>query len=280
METYVMKKISYLFVLLAMVMLTSCNFENEPIIRYEVNADNPEESYVAEIITGKINSSPKEFFFDYDPNVKIDRLVAVGSRNAILTSMTWPSGMLDYSNVYYDIPLSDEVVSWVIEFPKKRNRPSKNELQKMCVDYINNAGFSIDTLHKPSYRLVITDVDKFKKASVASKTKQNVYYGNVYSQSIRVKDNHIAIIKHNKEGVIQNADMLELGLRDFHHIPTLNEVDSILTNERIYLKPEFYSEPKSVEEVNEMLSEYGLSLVPTGEEMMVVTFSVKDEAVK
>lgn len=49
METYVMKKISYLFVLLAMVMLTGCNFENEPIIRYEVNADNPDESYVMEI---------------------------------------------------------------------------------------------------------------------------------------------------------------------------------------------------------------------------------------
>ena len=39
------------------------------------------------------------------------------------------------------------------------------------------------------------------------------------------------------------------------------------------MKHDFYAESKSVEDVNVMLSEYGLSLLPTGEEMRVVTFS-------
>lgn len=269
-----MRKLRFLFVLLAMVSLASCNYEEEAI-RYEVTSENPNECYVAEIVPGNVSSNPNEFFFEHNKKAKVDRLVISGSRNAILTSMTWPSGLLDYKNVCYDIPLSDELISWVIKFPKKRNKPSNDELKKICNDFIKNAGFSIDTLYKPSYRLIISDIERFKKESNATKTMQYVYSGGIFSQTIYKKKNLVTVnLNTYKEGVIQDVNLLALGLRDFHHIPTLNEVDSIYANDKVFFKPEFYSGQKSVEEVNEMLSEYGLSLEPTGEEMMVVTFSI------
>ena len=270
-----MRKLRFLFVLLAMVSLASCNFKDEAVIRYEVKSENPNESYVAEIVPGNVSSNPNEFFFEHNKKAKVDRLVISGSRNAILTSMTWPSGLLDYKNVCYDIPLSDELISWVIKFPKKRNKPSNDELKKICNDFIKNAGFSIDTLYKPSYRLIISDIERFKKESNATKTMQYVYSGGIFSQTIYTKKNLVTVnLNTYKEGVIQDVNLLALGLRDFHHIPTLNELDSIYANDKVFFKPEFYSGQKSVEEVNEMLSEYGLSLEPTGEEMMVVTFSI------
>jgi hypothetical protein len=163
----------------------------------------------------------------------------------------------------------------VIKFPKKRNKPSNDELKKICNDFIKNAGFSIDTLYKPSYRLIISDIERFKKESNATKTMQYVYSGGIFSQTIYTKKNLVTVnLNTYKEGVIQDVNLLALGLRDFHHIPTLNEVDSIYVNDKVFFKPEFYSGQKSVKEVNEMLSEYGLSLEPTGEEMMVVTFSI------
>lgn len=269
-----MRKLRFLFVLLAMVSLASCNFKDEAVIRYEVKSENPNECYVAEIVPGNVSSNPNEFFFDHNKKAKVDRLVISGSRNAILTSMTWPSGLLDYKNVCYDIPLSDELISWVIKFPKKRNKPSNDELKKICNDFIKNAGFSIDTLYKPSYRLIISDIERFKKESNATKTMQYVYSGGIFSQTIYTKKNLVTVnLNTYKEGVIQDVNLLALGLRDFHHIPTLNEVDSIYANDKVFFKPEFYSGQKSVEEVNEMLSEYGLSLEPTGKEKMVITFS-------
>ncbi len=267
-----MRKLRFLFVLLAMVSLASCNYEEEAI-RYEVTSENPNECYVAEIVPGYVSSNPNEFFFEHNKKAKVDRLVISGSRNAILTSMTWPSGLLDYKNVCYDIPLSDELISWVIKFPKKRNKPSNDELKKICNDFIKNAGFSIDTLYKPSYRLIISDIERFKKESNATKTMQYVYSGGIFSQAIYTKKNLVTVnLAPYKEGVIQDVNLLALGLRDFHHIPTLNEVDSIYANDKVFFKPEFYSGQKSVKEVNEMLSEYGLSLEPTGEMMQVATY--------
>ena len=123
-----MKKVKFLLVLLAMVSLASCNFKDEAVIRYEVKSENPNECYVAEIVPGYVSSNPNEFFFEHNKKAKVDRLVISGSRNAILTSMTWPSGLLDYKNVCYDIPyipLSDELISWVIKFPKKKKQTIK-----------------------------------------------------------------------------------------------------------------------------------------------------------
>ena len=54
----------------------------------------------------------------------------------------------------------------------------------------------------------------------------------------------------------------------------INKINIITPETRIKIKPEFYFSSKTVEEVNEMLSEYGLSLEPTGKDMMVVTFSI------
>lgn len=277
METYVMKKISYLFVLLAMVMLTGCNFENEPIIRYEVNADNPDESYVMEIFPDKTLMTLDEELTGIGTSY---RKVRNGGKRYILGALLRCSGEDCCNELIYNMSLPKDNSSLVLTYKNERGRLSKDEFKSALDNYVKYSGITADTTYKPSYKITVADTDKFANATDVD---QNIYMGTNFDTYVNDYSYYERIIDENQpkdiDDLVQSIWMLTGNLRTFHHIPVLHE-KSAFKEIRIKIKPDFYSEPKSVEEVNEMLSEYGLSLVPTGEEMMVVTFSVKDEAVK
>lgn len=279
-----MKKSIIYLALLVMVMLTSCGSVDGQVIRYQINAENPSKSYIAEIIQGKVDDKDKTSLV-FTSTKKNDQFVMIGSRTGILQHFVM-SPQYDKNIEQWRVVNSDEIVSWVLTYPEKRESPLGEELKQICIDYIKNAGFNADTIYTPSYKLRIVNNEKFQEScdidKILKKDKdipQGKVCGTTYFYG--VSDFYQ---KKYDNGVIQYVDgvmgELKSDLRNFHNIPLVYTYDESFTDKKIYLKPDFYSEPKSVEEVNEMLSEYGLSLELTGKEMMVVTFSLKDKPAK
>ena len=270
-----MKKLKLFVVALAMVSLASCNFEEkkENVIRYEVNAENPADSYVAEIIPGKI-------FYDRDEdltnNKETYRKVRVGGKRYTLGAMLICSGESGSNDVVYKVAMPKDKSSFVMTFEEKKEVLSREQFKSVLVDYVKNSGVISDTIYKPSYNLVVVDNDKYADATDVDQAI--IMYEN-YAEFITDDVYYTRITNRFQptsiDDFVQCIWMLTNNLRTFHHIPVLHTDDYAFSETRIKIKPEFYSEQKSVEEVNEMLSEYGLSLVPTGEEMMVVTFRDK-----
>ena len=266
-----MRKLRFLFVLLAMVSLASCNFKDEAVIRYEVKSENPNESYVIELSTSENCRS-------WNPHVLTDTLtLPSGSRTGMISRTLIHCYANFGKDIMYETIPSYEYCTMKVIYPEK-----KVSNKKLLDDFINNAGITSDTTYKPSYKLVIINNDKYSEY-IADQTLvkkgcgsgiQKDYYDFCCNISY---DEKLVDKKHT----ITNIWHLIHNLRTFYHIPvfvddtfSLNIYTSYFTIDK-----SFYSGQKSVEEVNEMLSEYGLSLEPTGEEMMVVTLST-DEPIK
>ena len=133
METYVMKKISYLFVLLAMVMLTGCNFENEPIIRYEANADNPDESYVMEIFPDKTLMILDEELTGIGTSY---RKVRNGGKRYILGALLRCSGEDCCNELIYNMSLPKDNSSLVLTYKNEKGRLSTDEFKSALDNYV------------------------------------------------------------------------------------------------------------------------------------------------
>ena len=157
-----MKKSIIYLALLVMVMLTSCGSVDGQVIRYQINAENPSKSYVAEIIQGKVDDKDKTSLV-FTSTKKNDQFVMIGSRTGILQHFVM-SPQYDKNTEQWRVVNSDEIVSWVITYPEKRESPLGEELKQICIDYIKNAGFNADTIYTPSYKLRIVNNEKFQES--------------------------------------------------------------------------------------------------------------------
>ena len=339
-----MRKLRFLFVLLAMVSLASCNYEEEAI-RYEVTSENPNECYVAEIVPKRIKyyNSNEDITNDKETYKK----VRTGGTRHTLEALLVCSGSHSSNDVMYNISMPADESSLIIKYKEKKGRLSTEEFKSVLDNYIKHSGITADTTYKPSYRLIVTDSDKFTKAT---NVDQSIHMATNYSKYISDDSYYTRITNEYQpdsiNDLVQCGWMLQNNLETFHHIPIvsitndywwnykfsftqdstfhiimndsgsrilidgndhfswsgsdgddnfklevndnivryivkdelkyeydINKINIITPETRIKIKPEFYYGQKSVEEVNEMLSEYGLSLEPTGKEKMVITFS-------
>lgn len=259
-----MKKMRFLLAVLMMMLLASCD---RTVFKYEVESENPEESYNAELILGKYHKYKNNDLFDNGN--KPYRRVVHASRSDILSRFLIASDEILSNDIMYNITESGDNCSLSINDLNKYPL-DKKDYKRLFDDFVKNTAIVADTTYKESYELKITDEDKFRKAKNINQTikltpKETVFSGNGYYQQIEKND--------TIDGFVNNMRMLTNNLRTFHHVPVLHHDYSIFTETRILMKHDFYAESKSVEDVNVMLSEYGLSLLPTGEEMRVVTFS-------
>ncbi len=257
----------FLFVVLAMMSLASCN---KTVFKYEITSENTEESYNAELIYGTYLRYKNNDLFDNEN--KPYRRVVYASRPYILSKFLIASDEILSNNIMYNITDSEESCSLSISDLNKHPL-SKNDYRKLCDDFVKNVSIVADTTYEMSYRLNVSDEEKFAKAKNINQTikltpDEIVFSEDGYYQQIKKQNDTI-------DGFVNNIRMLTNNLRSFHHIPVLHQDYSMFTETRILIRPEFYAESKSVEDVNVMLSEYGLSLEPTGGEMMTVTLTSK-----
>lgn len=259
------------------MMVLTCTYD-KPItkeslpIRYE--GKTTEYGYKAEFKYGKHSATDRECLFSEYSKVK-NPIVNESRRNILEYMINVLEDDLD-DNVMHNVKMFDEECSFAVEF-EKNTLTNEALYETMIQDMVKYAGINADTIYQTSYKLVISDKDKFD--SISSENIYNSYsewktylkycegyYHKLYS--VFDESNNATKI----EGLQVNTRMFLRNLQTAHGVPVLMEYDSIY-NRIIKLHPDFYSEAKSVEELQVMLSEYGMSLEPTGEEMMVVTFT-------
>lgn len=260
-----MKKVKFLLVLLAMFSLTSCDFKEEPSIRYEVNSENPDECYVAEIVYGYVESEEEN---TDGIDLELERKVWNTDRRNVMLDLLLLSGKMDSNGVIYNISMPEENTSFVITYPEKRKSPNRSEYKQILSDYVKNAGIITEYKHKPSYNLVVSDSAKFSEAKYIDQTINTGY--NHY----QFRDNDGFYIKVVNYPYVCDISQLICNLRTYYSIPVIfDNTNKEFLDTRIELTGlGFYSKNRSFEKAEETLSILGLSLEPTGEMMQVATY--------
>ena len=261
-----MRKLRFLFVLLAMVSLASCNYEEEAI-RYEVTSENPNECYVAEIVPEETECSKEENLVNYI-DLESERKVWNGDRRNTLATLLLHSGEVISNDMIYNISMPKENTSFVITYPEKRKSPNRSEYKQILSDYVKNAGIITEYKHKPSYNLVVSDSAKFSEAKYIDQTINTGY--NHY----QFRDNDGFYIKVVNYPYVCDISQLICNLRTYYSIPVIfDNTNKEFLDTRIELTGlGFYSKNRSFEKAEETLSILGLSLEPTGEMMQVATY--------
>ena len=264
-----MRKLRFLFVLLAMVSLASCNYEEEAVIRYEVTSENPDESYVAEIVPEKIKHSKEENLVNHI-DLESERKVWSADRRNTLATLLLHSGEVISNDMIYNISMPKENTSFVITYPEKRKSPNRSEYKQILSDYVKNAGIITEYKHKPSYNLVVSDSAKFSEAKYIDQTINTGY--NYY----QFRDNDRFYIKVVDYPYVCDMSQLICNLRTYYSIPVIfDDTNKEFLDTRIELTGlGLYSKNISFKKVKETLSILGLALEPTGEMMQVVTYSI------
>ena len=260
-----MKKVKFLLVLLAMFSLTSCDFKEEPSIRYEVNSENPDECYVAEIVYGYVESEEEN---TDGIDLELERKVWNTDRRNVMLDLLLLSGKMDSNGVIYNISMPEENTSFVITYPEKKETISSDEYGQIFDEFVKNAEIITDTTYKQSYKLVISDSVKFSEAKYIDQTINTEY--NHY----QFRDNDGFYIKVVNYPYVCDISQLICNLRTYYSIPVIfDNTNKEFLDTRIELTGlGFYSENRSFEKAEETLSILGLSLEPTGEMMQVATY--------
>ena len=260
-----MKKVKFLLVLLAMFSLTSCDFKEEPSIRYEVNSENPDECYVAEIVYGYVESEEEN---TDGIDLELERKVWNTDRRNVMLDLLLLSGKMDSNGVIYNISMPEENTSFVITYPEKKETISSDEYEQIFDEFVKNAEIITDTTYKQSYKLVISDSVKYSEAKYIDQTINTEY--NHY----QFRDNDGFYIKVVNYPYVCDISQLICNLRTYYSIPVIfDNTNKEFLDTRIELTGlGFYSENRSFEKAEETLSILGLSLEPTGEMMQVATY--------
>ena len=263
-----MKKVKFLLVLLAMFSLTSCDFKEEPSIRYEVNSENPDECYVAEIVYGYVESEEEN---TDGIDLELERKVWNTDRRNVMLDLLLLSGKMDSNGVIYNISMPEENTSFVITYPEKKETISSDEYGQIFDEFVKNAEIITDTTYKQSYKLVISDSVKYSEAKFKDQTIDTE------CNKYQFEDNVGFCVKMKNYPYVSTIGQLICNLGTFYSIPVIyDKTDHEFLDTRILLKGfGFYSKEQSFGDVEKMLSKLGLSLEPTSEEMMVVTYSAE-----
>ena len=260
-----MKKVKFLLVLLAMFSLTSCDFKEEPSIRYEVNSENPDECYVAEIVYGYVESEEEN---TDGIDLELERKVWNTDRRNVMLDLLLLSGKMDSNGVIYNISMPEENTSFVITYPEKKETISSDEYGQIFDEFVKNAEIITDTTYKQSYKLVISDSAKYSEAKFKDQTIDTE------CNKYQFEDNVGFCVKMKNYPYVSTIGQLICNLGTFYSIPVIyDKTDHEFLDTRILLKGfGFYSKEQSFGDVEKMLSKLGLSLEPTGEMMQVATY--------
>lgn len=254
-----MRKLTIIISLLAAVSLSSC-IKSEPI-EYEIVADNQTDSYSAEIVT--VDKYPTMTF---SPNEEYESFTLKGSRTGILRKLLFFNGGSIRRNVMYRFNMVDEKCLFTVKFNEKKTP----DYLLLANDFIKNAGIKTDTTFKPSYLLTVLDLEKYKEAT---NLDQRLVEG-VSMTAVFDNGNTYTYFKRPDtiKGCIMDMFFLTNNLRSYHNIPAILDTGNIVGRTPIIMNYDFFKH-MPIEQIQETLGNYGIGLVPTGEDMMVLNFS-------
>lgn len=261
-------KHNVILIAMAFVMTLAACSDNK--IVYRGDGDRPQTSYEAKLLKYKNTSAQQYFYrneavkeFVYRPNTRPmlaqEMLIGAMGTNAIA-----------FYDTIFDFIQGKDVYTYSVKFDKA----VVPDYRVLFRDMVRYGGMQCDTAVKPAYRLVVSDTARYLKAHIDTP----LFKGSNINRTKWVTENSWMYedVEDEIDGMRpQRLASVVSTLRYFWHLPV--SVDSSFNAEEwLDVSSDFATKQLSFEEIQqELLTRFGLSLVPAGRDMVVLTVSEK-----
>lgn len=259
------------FILTAMAFVMTLAACSDNKIVYRGDGDRPQTSYEATLIKYK-NRSAKQVFYRNEP-VK-EFIYRSNTRPMLAQEMLIGAMYTDgiaVGDTAYNFTKGKDVYTFSIKYDKA----VVPDYRVLFCDMVRYGGLQCNTEVKPAYMLVVADTAAYQKAHIdASLIKNRVGNSTIW----RTDDSWLYVDHVDEIGDLRPQTLASVvsALRYFWHLPVL-VVPSMNAEEWLNVSEDFATKQLSFEEIQqELLTRFGMTLVPAGRDMVVLTISEKE----
>lgn len=258
------------FILMAMAFVMTMAACSDNKIVYRGDGDRPQTNYEATLIKYK-NRSAKQVFYRNEP---VKEFIYRSNTRPMLAQEMLIGDMGTNAISFYDTIFDFVQGKDVYTFSVKYDESVIPDYRVLFSDMVRYGGMLCDTAVKPAYRLVVADTMLYQKAHINS------------SQFMGSNTNRIKWVTENSwmyEDLEDEIDGMRpqrlasvvSALRYFWHLPVLVD-PSMNAEEWLNVSEDFATKQLGFEEIQqELLTRFGMTLVPAGRDMVVLTISEK-----
>lgn len=262
-----MKHCPILIVMAFALTLAACS-DNK--IVYRGCGDRPQTSYEATLIRYKNRSAEQNFYrkwpvkeFVYRSNTRT--MLA----QEMLIGAMYTDGIA-CGDTAYDFTQGKDIYTYSVIYDKA----VIPDYRVLFRDMVRYGGLQCDTAVKPAFRLEVTDTECYQKAHVDASTIKNPYTNRtkwVTENSWLYED-----LEEERDGVRpQRLASVVSALRYFWHLPVVLD-PWMHSGDWLNVSEDFATSQLSFEEIQqELLTRFGMTLVPANRDMVVLTISEK-----
>ena len=261
-------KHNVILIAMAFVMTLAACSDNK--IVYRGDGDRPQTSYEAKLLKYK-NSSAKQYFYR---NEAVKEFVYRSNTRPMLAQEMLIGAMytdgIAVGDTAYDFIQSKDVYTYSIKY----DEAVVPDYRVLFRDMVRYGGLQCDTVVKPAYRLVVADTMLYQKAHINA----SQFKGSNINRTKWVTEN--SWMYEDLEDEIngmrpQRLASVVSALRYFWHLPVLVD-PSMNAEEWLDVSSDFATKQLGIEEIQqELLTRFGMTLVPAGRNMVVLTVSEK-----
>jgi len=253
---------------MAIVMTLAACSDNK--IVYRGDGDKPQTSYEATLIKYK-NRSAKQYFYR---NEAVKEFVYRSNTRPMLAQEMLIGAMYTDGIAVGDTAYNFTKVKDIYTFSVKYDKAVIPDYRVLFRDMVRYGGLQCDTAVKPAYMLVVADTVAYQKARIDPSLIKN----RVGNSSIWRTDDSWLYVDHVDEiGELRPQTIASVvsALRYFWHLPVLVD-HSIISWEWLNVSEDFATKQLGFEEIQqELLTRFGMTLVPANRDMLVLTISEK-----
>ena len=257
-------------ILMAMAVVMTLAACSDNKIIYRGDGDRPQTSYEAKLLKYK-NSSAKQYFYR---NEAVKEFVYRSNTRPMLAQEMLIGAMGTNAIAFYDTIFDFVQGKDIYTFSVKYDKAVVPDYRVLFSDMVRYGGLQCDTAVKPAYRLVVADTMLYQKAHINA----SQFKGSNINRTKWVTENSWMYedVEDEIDGMRpQRLASVVSALRYFWHLPVL--VDSSLNAEEwLDVSSDFAATQLSFEEIQqELLTRFGMTLVPAGRNMLVLTVNEK-----
>ena len=261
-------KHNVILIAMAFVMTLAACSDNK--IVYRGCGDRPQTSYEATLIRYKNRSAEQNFYrqwpvkeFVYRSNTR--PMLA----QEMLIGAMYTDGIA-CGDTAYDFTQGKDIYTYSVIYDKA----VIPDYRVLFRDMVRYGGLQCDTAVKPAFRLEVTDTERYQKAHVDASTIKNPYTNRtkwVTENSWLYED-----LEEERDGVRpQRLASVVSALRYFWHLPVVLD-PWMHSGDWLNVSEDFATTQLSFEEIQqELLTRFGMTLVPANRDMVVLTISEK-----
>ena len=258
------------FILTAMAFVMTLAACSDNKIVYRGDGDRPQTSYEATLIKYK-NRSAKQVFYRNEP---VKEFIYRSNTRPMLAQEMLIGDMGTNCIAFYDTIFDFVQGKDVYTFSVKYDEAVIPDYRVLFRDMVRYGGLQCDTAVKPAYMLVVADTIQYQKALVDAALIKN-QLGNSTNWVTNDSWFYVDFVDEIDDVRPQRFASVVSALRYYWHLPVLVD-PSINTLQWLNVRKDFATTQLSFEEIQqELLTRFGMTLVPAGRDMVVLTVSEK-----